>query len=66
MDGTPTAVTFEIDRDERRVLHWCGLLAQADGQEQWFDLAARTVEPVLVGGGVPSLASTGLRTEYAL
>lgn len=41
LDGTPTAVIFNLDYDEPRVLHWCGLPALADGQDEWFDLAAR-------------------------
>ena len=48
MDGTPTTATFEIGRDEPRVLHWLGLPGLADGEIQWFDLAAMAVEtPVL-------------------
>jgi hypothetical protein len=41
LDGTPTAVVFDLDHDEARVLQWCGLTSLADGQDQWFDLAAR-------------------------
>lgn len=43
-DGTPTTVTFDLDRDEDVVLHWVGLPALRDGERQWFDLAARPVE----------------------
>jgi hypothetical protein len=46
MDGTPTDTVFEIGRDEARVLHWIGLSSLPDGCRQWFDLAARAVEPV--------------------
>jgi hypothetical protein len=44
LDGTPTAVVFDLDHDEARVLHWCGLPSLVDGQDQWFDLAARPEE----------------------
>ena len=40
MDGTPTVAEFEIGRDEPKVLHWLGLPYVADGDRQWFDLAA--------------------------
>jgi hypothetical protein len=45
LDGTPTAIVFDLDRDEAPVLDWVGLSTLADGAELWFDLAARTVEP---------------------
>jgi hypothetical protein len=45
LDGTPTALAFDLTRDEPAVLDWIGLPALADGQQQWLDLAARTVEP---------------------
>jgi hypothetical protein len=41
LDGTPTAVVFDLDGDEARVVHWIGLTALADGETQWCDLAAR-------------------------
>jgi hypothetical protein len=44
MDGTPTSIIFEIGRDEPRVLHWLGLPTLGDGERQWFDLAAVTVD----------------------
>jgi hypothetical protein len=44
LDGTPTTVVFDLDRDEAAVLHWIGLPALHDGERQWFDLAARPVE----------------------
>lgn len=44
MNGTPTAVTFDLDRDEQRVLHWVGLPNLQDGERQWFDLAAVRVD----------------------
>lgn len=44
MDGTPTTITFELGRDEPRVLRWIGLIDLADGERQWFDLAATAVE----------------------
>jgi hypothetical protein len=44
LDGTPTAIDFDLARDEPAVLDWIGLPALEDGQRQWLDLAARTVE----------------------
>ncbi len=44
LDGTPTTVVFDLDRDEAPVLHWIGLPSLHDGERQWFDLAARPVE----------------------
>jgi hypothetical protein len=44
MDGTPTTIVLEVGRDEWRVLHWIGLPQLHDGERQWFDLAARTVQ----------------------
>jgi hypothetical protein len=40
MDGTPTTATFEMGRDEPRVLSWIGMPTLADGATQWLDLAA--------------------------
>jgi hypothetical protein len=48
MDGTPTAIVFEIGRDESRVTNWIGLSGLRDGDVQWFDLAARPVEVATV------------------
>ena len=44
LDGTPTETIFRVDRDEPRVLEWTGLPALSEGEEPWFDLAARVVE----------------------
>jgi hypothetical protein len=44
LDGTPTTLLFEMGRDEPRVLNWIGLPAMADGEIQWVDLAATTIE----------------------
>ena len=44
LDGTPTDLVFDLARDEPAVLDWIGLPALGDGQRQWLDLAARTVE----------------------
>jgi len=44
LDGTPTTTVFEMGRDEPRVLHWLGLTSLAEGERQWFDLAALPVE----------------------
>jgi hypothetical protein len=46
-DGTPTTVVFDLDHDEEPVLHWIGLTALREGECQWFDLAARPVEPAV-------------------
>jgi hypothetical protein len=45
LDGTPTAVVFDLDRDEAPVLHWIGLPGLGDGERQWLDLAARPAGP---------------------
>jgi len=47
LDGTPTTVVFDLDRDEAPVLHWIGLPALNEGQQQWFDLAVRPVEATM-------------------
>jgi hypothetical protein len=44
LDGTPTDAVFDLGRDEPRVLHWSGLPGLADGDRQWFDLAACPAE----------------------
>jgi hypothetical protein len=44
MDGTPTAVVMDLDRDEESVLKWIGLAGLSDGERQWIDLAARAAE----------------------
>lgn len=44
MDGTPTSATFDLRRDEPRILNWLGLPTLADGEVQWFDLAATAAE----------------------
>jgi hypothetical protein len=73
LDGTPTAVTFNLDYDDARVLHWCGLLGLADGQDQWFDLAARPEEnehgvaaPARVAHIHPILSHGAFQTNGAL
>jgi hypothetical protein len=50
MDGTPTTAVFDLEQDEARVLNWIGLAGVADGDVQWLDLAAITVE-----GSVPAI-----------
>jgi hypothetical protein len=45
MNGTPTNITFDLIHDEQRVLQWVGLPSLKDGERQWFDLAAVTVNP---------------------
>jgi hypothetical protein len=53
MDGTPTTATFEIGRDEMKILNWTGLPTMQDGDIRWFDLAAVAVE----GAATPVRAS---------
>jgi hypothetical protein len=48
LDGTPTDTIFDLVRDEFPVLEWIGLPDLAEGDQLWFDLAARAVD-----GGVP-------------
>src|SRR5262249_21181068 len=45
LDGTPTALVLDLERDEPRVLHWIGLPALRDGDCGWMDVAARLAEP---------------------
>jgi hypothetical protein len=44
LDGTPTAIVFELDRDDPRVLDWIGLSSLSDGGHLWFDIGAHAVE----------------------
>lgn len=44
LDGTPTTIVLDLDRDERPVLRWIGLLWLDDGERQWMDIAARPAE----------------------
>jgi hypothetical protein len=44
MDGTPTTAVFDLEQDEPRVLNWIGLAGVPDGEVQWLDLAAITVD----------------------
>ncbi|MHB1422403.1 MAG: hypothetical protein ACYC3I_04240 [Gemmataceae bacterium] len=56
LDGTPTTVVFDLDRDEEAVLNWVGLPALSEGECAWFDLAARPAEPVVRTPSSPSSA----------
>jgi len=52
LDGTATAIVFDLDSDEARVLWWIGLTELPEGRELWIDVAARPVEaapPLPVG-----------------
>jgi hypothetical protein len=59
LDGTPTAMVFDLEQDEFKVLNWLGLTQLADGEDLWIDVAARPAEvdvtPAvpLVGNAVP-------------
>src|SRR5262249_54941209 len=46
MDGTPTAVLLDLDRDDVSLLQLFGLTDLREGQRQWLDVAARRVEAV--------------------
>jgi hypothetical protein len=46
LDGTPTTIRFDLDRDEPVCLRWVGLTDLADGERLWFDLAALPIEQV--------------------
>ena len=56
LDGTPTTVIFDLDRDEEAVLHWVGLPSLSEGEREWFDLAARPVEATVRVSSTPSPA----------
>jgi hypothetical protein len=63
MDGTPTTATFELGRDEPSVLNWLGLPGLADGEVQWFDLAAMAVESPTGGRACSSEMSSPERAQ---
>ncbi len=44
LDGTPTAIVFDLARDESRALEWVGLPRLADGEALWIDVAARPAD----------------------
>jgi hypothetical protein len=48
LDGTPTETVFELGRDEARVVEWIGLASLREGGQQWFDLAAHTIDAMAV------------------
>ena len=54
LDGTPTTIVLDLDRDELPVLNWIGLSTLRDGERQWFDLAARSVESTVPTPEIPS------------
>jgi hypothetical protein len=56
LDGTPTSIVFDLDRDEQVMLDWVGLSGLADGEDQWFDLAARPADALV---GVPAPGAVG-------
>jgi hypothetical protein len=58
IDGTPTTIVFDLDRDEPRALAWIGLAALADGQEAWFDIGARSAD------AAPPCPTAGFETAY--
>jgi hypothetical protein len=58
LDGTPTALVFSLDDDELPVLHWIGLSGLADGQRQWFDFTALSLER-------PAISAVPRKTPFA-
>jgi len=44
MDGTPTAICFDLEQDDEPLLRLVGLAGLADGARSWFDLAATPIE----------------------
>lgn len=56
LDGTPTTIVLDLDRDETVVLNWIGLSTLQDGERQWFDLAARPAEQAVPVPRTPSPA----------
>jgi hypothetical protein len=75
LDGTPTALVFDLEKDEPEVLHWVGLSGLDEGERLWFDLAASPVplpdspadetavtpdKPLAVAGRVAEVTPQGL------
>ena len=44
INGAPTAVTFEIGRDEKRMVDWVGLTDLREGEHLWFDLTVQAAD----------------------
>jgi len=42
-NGTETEVTFDLEKDEPRVLDWLGVADMEEGEQFWLDLSAQTV-----------------------
>jgi hypothetical protein len=59
MDGTPTTISFEVDRDEPEVLDFFALRELGEGQQLWFDLAATDIATV-----IPAAPSRPRRMVY--
>jgi hypothetical protein len=55
MNGTPTALAFDLDRDEPEVLHWVGLTGLNEGERLWFDLGAGPAPPPDPPAGGPGV-----------
>jgi hypothetical protein len=55
LDGTPTVMVFDLDRDERPLMDWMGLSGLADGEGVWFDLAVESAAPLDVPTPTPVL-----------
>jgi hypothetical protein len=52
LNGSPTDVVFDLDRDDPTVLAWIGLRALQDGERQWLDLGARGFEADAMRAGL--------------
>jgi hypothetical protein len=62
LDGSPTEVVFDLDRDDPEVLAWIGLPALPEGERQWLDMAARSLD----AGAVPAGLQTSRGNEVVL
>jgi hypothetical protein len=52
MDGTPTTLVFDLEKDDPEVLSWIGLSGLDDGERQWFDLGAAPIASEYSSNGV--------------
>src|SRR5262245_26206833 len=44
LNDAPTEISFEVGRDEQRVVDWIGLTARRAGEQVWFDFTGRAAE----------------------
>lgn len=57
LNGVATDISFQLGRDDPRVLHWVGLSDLEDGGCRWLDLLARTL-------GAPSTAMANTQQVF--